>query len=225
MIRATTSNETFDLLSYKDIDKSIQGLFAQNAIQDEKGQIVFDFLEREGEVVDTEILGLYQCKQPSRGISIASLTESTRLVFVSDSYASLIYFADLYKSRIALEEAGFIVIGAEFDGELLQRAFETIPEYAKVNTVFGSTILGRMMDCKVQDLIYNRNCNYTLSDDWVRLQNLKTGKGKTESISTFSLRTYCISQGLIQTVRTFKPKQKGVETFYQLHQQNWNEPN
>jgi hypothetical protein len=220
-----TSSETFDILSYKDIDKSIQRLFTQNAFQDEKGQIVFDFLDQSGETVDTEILGLYQCKQASRGISTANLTESKRFVFVSDSYASLIYFANLNKSRIVLDEAGFMVIGAEFDEHLLQKAFETIPETAKVNTVFGSTILGRVMDCKVQDLIHNRSCTYALSDDWVRLQNLKTSKGKTESISTFSLRTYCISQGVTQTVRTFKPKQKGVETFYQLHQQNWNEPN
>lgn len=216
-----TSTETFDILSYKGVDKAIQGLFSMFAHQDKMGQIVFDFFGEQGEKVDAEILSLYRNKQASRGISVLNLSEDTRSIFVSDSYASLICFANQFKSRISFDEAGFLIIGAEFDLSLLTQAFRKVSKKVKINTVFSSSILGRVMDCKVQDLVYDRNCGYYLSDDCVQLKNQKRNKISTESIFTFSLRTYCISQGITQTVRTFKPKQKGVESFYQLNQLHW----
>ena len=216
--------ETFDILSYKGVDRAIQGLFSKFAHQDQTGQIVFDFFDEQGRKVDGEILSLYRNKQASRGISALNLSENSRSIFVSDSYASLICFASQFKARISFEEAGFLIIGAEFDFSLLDLAFKKVSKKAKINTVFSGSILGRVMDCKVQDLVYDRDCRYLLSDDWVQLKNQKKDKVSTESIFTFSLRTYCISQRITQTVRTFKPKQKGVESFYQLNQLVWNEP-
>ncbi|MCU0400532.1 MAG: hypothetical protein MUE75_05890 [Algoriphagus sp.] len=213
-----TSTGTFDILTYKGVDKAIQGLFSKFAHQDKTGQIVFDFFGEHGRKVDCEILSLYRNKQASRGISALNLSENSRSIFVSDSYASLICFANQFKARISFDEAGFLIIGAEFDLSLLKKEFKKVSKKAKINTVFSTSILGRVMDCKVQDLVYDRDCRYNLSDDWVHLKNQKRNKVSNESIFTFSLRTYCISQAIIQTVRTFKPKQKGVESFYQLNQ-------
>jgi len=210
--------ETFDILTYKGVDKAIQGLFSKFAYQDKTGQIVFDFFGEQGEKVDCEILSFYRNRKASRGISALHLSEHSRSIFVSDSYASLICFANQFKARISFEETGFLVIGADFDYNLLHHDFEKISKKAKINTVFSDSILGRVMDCKVQDLVYDRDCRYYLSDDWVQLKNQKRNKVSKESIFTFSLRTYCISQAITQTVRTFKPKQKGVESFYQLNQ-------
>ena len=213
--------ETFDILSYKGMEKDIQGLFSKFANQDKTGQIVFDFFDEHSRKVDVEILSLYRNKHASRGISALNLSEDSRLIFVSDSYASLICFANQFKARISFDEVGFVIIGAEFDLTLLNQVFKKLSKNAKINTVFSASILGRVMDCKVQDLVYDRNCRYYLSDDWVQLKNQKRNKVSKESIFTFSLRTYCISQAIIQTVRTFKPKQKGVESFYQLNQLHW----
>lgn len=213
--------ETFDILSYKGVDKAIQGLFSKFAHQDQTGQIVFDFFDEQGRKVDCEILSLYRNKQASRGISVLNLSEDSRSIFVSDSYVSLICFANQFKARISFDEAGFLIVGAGFDLSLLNQAFKKVSKKAKINTVFSTSILGRVMDCKVQDLVYDRNCQYYLSDDWVQFKNQKRDKVSKESIFTFSLRTYCISQAIIQTVRTFKPKHKGVESFYQLNQLNW----
>ncbi|QYH40023.1 hypothetical protein GYM62_14950 [Algoriphagus sp. NBT04N3] len=217
--------ETFDILSYKGVDKAIQVLFSKFAHQDKTGQIVFDFFGEQGEKLDCEILSLYRNKQASRGISTLNLSEDSRAIFVSDSYASLICFVNQFKARISFDEAGFLIIGAEFDLILLNQAFKKISKKVKINTVFSTSILGRMMDCKVQDLIYGRDCGYYLSDDYVQLKNQKRDKVSKESIFTFSLRSYCISQAIIQTVRTFKPKQKGVESFYQLNQLHWKDLN
>ena len=216
-----TLAETFDILSYKGVEKAIQSLFSKFAHQDQTGQIVFDFFGEQGEKVDCEILSLYRNKQASRGISVLNLSEHSRSIFVSNSYSSLICFANQFKARISFDEAGFLIIGAEFDLNLLNQAFKKVSKKAKINTVFSASILGRVMDCKVQDLVYDRDCRYNLSDDWVQLKNQKRNKISKESIFTFSLRTYCISQAIIQTVRTFKPKQKGVESFYQLNQLHW----
>lgn len=213
--------ETFDILSYKGVDKAIQVLFFKFAHQDQTGQIVFDFFGEQGRKVDCEILSLYRNKKASRGISILNLSEDSRSIFVSDSYASLICFANQFKARISFDEAGFLIIGAEFDLSLLTQAFKKVSKMAKINTVFNTSILGRVMDCKIQDLIHDHDCTYYLYSDWVHLKNQKRNKVSKESIFTFSLRTYCISQGVKQTVRTFKPKQKGVESFYQLNQMNW----
>lgn len=213
--------ETFDILSYKGVDKAIQGLFSKFANQDKTGQIVFGFFGEQGEKVDCEILSLYRNKQASRGISVLNLSENSRAIFVSDSYASLICFANQFKARISFEEVGFLIIGAEFDLSLLNHAFKKVSKKAKINTVFSTSILGRVMDCKVQDLVYDRDCRYYLSDDCVQLKNQKKNKFSKESIFNFSLRSYCISQAIIQTVRTFKPKQKGIESFYQLNQVRW----
>lgn len=216
-----TLGETFDILSYKGVDKDIQRLFSRHASQDGNGQILFDFFGQEGGFVDCEILSLYRNKQASRGISALNISGNSRSIFVSDSYASLICFANQFKARISFDEAGFLIIGADFDHNLLNQAFKKVSKKAKINTVFSASILGRVMDCKVQDLVYGRECRYYLSDEWVQLKDQKRNKVSTESIFTFSLRTYCISQGIIQTVRTFKPKQKGVESFYQLNQLHW----
>lgn len=215
------STEIFDILSYKGVDKAIQGLFSKFANQDKTGQIVFDFFDEQGGKMDCEILSLYRNKQASRGISVLNISEDSRSIFVSDSYASLICFANQFKARISFDEAGFLVIGAEFDLSLLNQAFKKVSKKAKINTVFSSSILGRVMDCKVQDLVYDRDCQYYLSAEGVQLKNQKRNKVSKESIFTFSLRTYCISQAIIQTVRTFKPKQRGVESFYQLNQLHW----
>jgi len=215
----------FDMLTYKGVEKDIQHLFGKFASQDRDGRITFDFFDLNGKQVDCEILSLHRLKQASFGISVLNMSGNTRSVFVSDSYASLIYFANQFKSRISFEEAGFLVVGAQFDQELLDRAFLEIPKKAKVNTVFSTSILGRIMDCKIQDLIHDRDCRYRLSKDLVQVKSQKTNKESTESLFSFSLRTYCISQGIVQTVRTFKPKQRGVESFYHLNQLNWNELN
>ena len=217
--------ETFDILSYKGVDKAIQGLFSKFAHQDKMGQIVFDFFGEQGEKVDSEILSLYRNKQASKGISALNLSENSRAIFVSDSYASLICFANQFKARISFDEAGFLIIGAEFDLSLISEAFKKVSKNSKINTVFSSSILGRVMDCKVQDLVYDRDCRYYLTDDWVQLKNQKRNKVSKESIFTFSLRSSCISQAIIQTVRTFNPKQKGVESFYQLNQLHWKDLN
>ncbi|OOG69487.1 hypothetical protein [Algoriphagus sp. A40] len=213
--------ETFDILSYKGVDKAIQGLFSKFAKQDKSGQIVFDFFDEQSRKVDCEILSLYRNRQASRGISVLNLSEDSRSIFVSDSYASLICFANQFKARISFDEAGFVIAGAEFDLSLLNQAFKKVSKKAKINTVFSASILGRVMDCKAQDLVYGRECRYYLSDEWVQLKDQKRNKVSTESIFTFSLRTYCISQAIVQTVRTFKPKKNGVESFYQLNQLHW----
>lgn len=218
-----TSTGTFDILTYKGVEKDIQHLFAKFASQDQDGRITFNFFDQNGKRVDYEILSLNRLKQAAFGISVINISRNVLSVFVSDSYASLIYFTNLFKSRISFEEAGFLVVGAQFDQELLDRAFLEIPKKAKVNTVFSTSILGRIMDCKIQDLIHDRDCTYRLSKDLVQVKSQKTNKESTESLFSFSLRTYCISQGIVQTVRTFKPKQKGVESFYHLNQLNWNE--
>lgn len=209
------------MLLYKGVDKETQRLFTKHAWQDKTGQIHFAFFDYQEEVVDREILSLYRNKRASCGISTLSLSESVRSVYVSDSYATLIFFANQFKGRIAFEDAGFVVVGARFDQSLLAKVFEEIPENAKVNTVFSSSVLGRVMDCKIQDLIHGRECGYRLTGDLVQFENTK--KVSSVPIRSFSLRTYCISQGVKQTVRTFKPRKKGVESFYQLNQQAWSE--
>jgi ribosomal protein L7Ae-like RNA K-turn-binding protein len=214
-----TWNGTFDILTYMGVEMDIQRLFSKHAIQDEKGQILFDFFDQSGKPVDREVLSLYQSKRSSDGISTLNISETTHSVFISDSFASLIIFANQYKARIAIEEAGFVVMGADFDEVLLKKSLTEIPKNAKVNTIFSSSILGRVMDCKVQDLIHGRDCAYRLSKGKVHLKNLKTAKNSAEHIATFSLRTYCISQGILQTVRTFKPRQNGLESFYQVNKQ------
>lgn len=216
-----TRKGIFDILTYKGVEMDIQRLFSKNAIQDEKGQIYFDFFDQDGGVVDNEVLSLYRSKSASHGISTLNISETTSSVFITDSYASLIFFANQFKARISFEEAGFMVVGSKFDEVLLKKSLQEIPAKSKVNTVFSSSILGRVMDCKIQDLIHGRNCSYRLSNGSIHLKNLKTEKTSAEHIASFSLRTYCISQGVLQTIRTFKPRRMGMESYYQLNQEAW----
>ncbi|UZD21168.1 hypothetical protein [Algoriphagus halophytocola] len=214
-----TKKGTFDILTYKGVEKDIQRLFSKHAVQDENGQVLFDFFDQNGKLVDQEVLSLYHNKRASYGISSLNFSETTRSVFVSDSYASLIFFANQFRARISFEEAGFMVVGAAFDECLLKKSFKEIAKRAKINAVFSSSILGRVMDCRVQDLIHGRDCSYKMSNGSVHLKNLKTEKTSIEPMDTFSLRTYCITQGVLQTVRTFKPRQKALESFYQVNKQ------
>lgn len=217
MSKRMTRKGIFDILTYKGVEKDVQRLFSMHAVQDEDGQVLFDFFDQNGKRVDQEVLSFYRNKRASYGISNLNFSETTRSVFVSDSYASLIFFANQFRARISFEEVGFMVLGAAFDESLLNKSLGEIPKNAKVNTVFSSSILGRLMDCRVQDLIHGRICSYRLSNGSVHLKNLKTEKTSAEPITTFSLRTYCISQGVLQTVRTFKPQKKEMESYYQLN--------
>lgn len=216
-----TRNGTFDILTYRGVEKEIQRLFSKHAVQDENGQILFDFFDQSGELVDREVLSLYRSKNASYGISTLNISETMRSVFISDSYASLIFFANQFKGRIAFEETGFIVLGAKYDQFMLVKAFEQIPANAKFNTVFSSSILGRVLDCKIQDSVQGKECSFKLVNDLIQFESTK--KISSGPIHTFSLRTFCISQGVKQTVRTFKPKKKGVESFYKLNQLAWDE--
>lgn len=223
MSKRMIRNGTFDILTYKGVGKDIQRLFSKHAVQDENGQILFDYFDQNGKLVDQEVLSLYHNKRASFGISTLNISETIRSVFISDSYASLIFFVNQYKARIAFAEAGFMVVGSKFDEVLLKKSLEEIPKNTKVNTVFSNSILGRVMDCKVQNLIHGRNCSYMLSNGKVFFNNLETEKTSAVPIATFSLRTYCISQGVLQTVRTFKPRKKGLESFYQVNKQVWDD--
>ncbi|PZX52498.1 hypothetical protein [Algoriphagus chordae] len=217
-----TRNGTFDILTYKGVGKDIQRFFSKYAVQDENGQVLFDFFDQNGKLVDREVLSLYRSKNASYGISTLNISETMHSIFISDSYASLIFFANQFKARISIEDAGFVVLGAAFNEDLFKKSLEELPSKTKVNTVFSSSILGRVMDCRVQDLIHGRNCSYRLSDGSVHLKNLKTERTSAEHIATFSLRTYCISQGVLQTVRTFKPKKMGIKSFYELNYREFN---
>lgn len=213
-----TLSETFDILTYKGVEKSIQRLFFHYASEDGKGHILFNFFGHDGDFVDYESLSLHRFKQASFGISSLNISENTRMVFVSDSYASLIYFANLYKDRIAFEEAGFLLIGAKFDRELVKNALSNIPRKSKVNTVFSSTILGRIMDCQIENIIQNRDCSFSLSGHRVFLKDNTKGREHNLLIEKFGLWTYCKAMGMNQFVKTYKPKNSGIESFWQLNQ-------
>lgn len=220
-----TSTERFDILSYRGVEIEIQRLFSKYASQHRNGQITFDFFDREGRFIDNEILSLHRVKQSSFGISQWNLSENIRSVFISDSYASMICFASQFKSRISFDEASFIIIGANFDHELLASSFQNIPKTAKINTVFSASILGRIMDCQVENIIQKRDCSFTLSKNKVLLKDKSKERFREVSIHDFALWKYCKAMGMNQYVKTYKPKKDGIESFYQLNQLYWNDPN
>lgn len=69
-----TLSKAFDILTYKGVDKDIQRLFSIFASQDNKGQIIFEFFDHQGQRCNTEILGLHRNKQASFGISVLNLS-------------------------------------------------------------------------------------------------------------------------------------------------------
>lgn len=214
-----TLEGTFDLLDFKGVAKNIQRLFSLFAVQKSNGQISFQFFDSVGSPIDTEILSLNKHKKASFGISIINSSPISDSLFISDSYANLIAFANLYSSRISFENASFLIISASFDSILMKDSISKIPGSFKVYTIFDSTIIGRIMDCQVQNILSERDCIFTLKNECFLVQDMKIGLSQKLSISSFSLRAYCRLAGIIQTVKTLKPKRKGVESFHQLNLQ------
>lgn len=214
-----TLEGTFDLLDYKGVAKKIQRLFSQFAVQKSNGQISFEFFNKGGNPIDTEILSLNKLKKASFGISIINSSPFSDSLFISDSYANLIAFANLYSSRISFENASFLIISASFDSILMKDSISKIPGSFKVYTIFDSTIIGRIMDCQVQNILNERDCVFRLKNECFLVQDMTSGLSRNLPISSFSLRAYCRLVGIIQTVKTLKPKRKGVESFHQLNLQ------
>jgi|TARA_R110002124_G_scaffold171273_3_gene338951 hypothetical protein len=211
------SGEGFDLLTYKGVDIKLQHLFSKHAVQNSKGQIQFTFYDQFDSVCDKEILGLTSLKKASSGVSTINLNPSSKTLFIASSYADLIFFSKQFSSRMEFQNASFLIVGADFNRDLILYNLNIFSSSIRVITLFENTILGKIMDSLIYNYINKIDALYIIEDDKIIV---KVGNKKNYSfpVSSFSLRTFSKKFWKKSQVRTYKPKLKGIDSFYQLNQ-------
>src|SRR5690554_6542565 len=97
------ANERFDLLDIKGVDRKVQRLFSNVLQEDDQGRLWANYSDGKGNFIDHEIWSIFKLKLSSGGILSFSTVHplSVRSLFISDSVANLISFAQSYAGRLS----------------------------------------------------------------------------------------------------------------------------
>src|SRR5690606_41864314 len=116
--------EGFDLLNIKGVDRKVQHLFSDVLQEDDHGRLWANYNDGSGNIVDQEVISLSKLKFSSCGILHFSTANplSAKTLYISDSIANLIFFAQSYASRFSWDYVAFIVSGAKLERILFMYA-------------------------------------------------------------------------------------------------------
>src|SRR5690606_24774521 len=124
---------------------------------------IFCYRDNSGEMVDKEHFTLKSFKPAARGMAVCS-PSSRELVtdmYVSDSLMSLIAFCHFHFIRQSFRHGVFCSTGVKPEKELFLHYWK---EYnmAKIHLLFGNSILGRVLDCKLAHWVRGEDYSFYL---------------------------------------------------------------
>lgn len=195
--------EGFELLDIKGVDRKVQHLFSEVLREDELGRLWANYYGGNGDIVDHEVISLSKLKFSSCGILHFSPASplSARTLYISDSVANLISFAQSYDSRFSWDYAVFIATGAKLERSLFMETVGKYPQIKKHYTIFDHSLIGRIRDCKVQDWLNGEDCFFTVVGEDV-VANYH-GEVFMLPVREFSLRNHLRKLRIRQTLTTY----------------------
>ncbi len=193
----------------------------------DNGHIGFDFIWKD-EVLDKEIFGVgIHHMACSTGLWLAGATKNVLDVFLFFSAAEALVFFHLHQHKYDfLNRCAFIALGVKPCMEQIEFV-KLIYRIARVHTVFGNDLVGRIYDCKVGLWLTRKDCKFYLSEKHVivedcNLQN-KYSKWLEVDRSKFSYSAFYRSYGGRSHVRTHKPPKLKYNSFldYMVDKSVW----
>ena len=216
------SKEGFELLDIKGVDRKVQHLFSEVLQEDDFGRLWANYNDGSGNIVDQEVISLSKLKFSSCGILHFSPANpfSARSLYISDSVANLISFAQSYSSRLSWDYAAFIATGAKKERDLFLEVVGKYPSVKKYYAVYGHSLIGRIRDCKVQHWLRGEDCSFRI-DGEVVVANYH-GKDFMLAGEKFSLRNHLRQLGIRQRLSALKNRKWDVENYYFFKWQSGN---
>lgn len=179
---------------------------------DDNDRIVFDF-SWQGEILDKEIFGLNTHKLTcSKGVWLVGATKNVGDVFLFFSAAEALAFFHIHQHKYDFfNRCAFVAFGVSLCREQIEFV-KIVYKKARIHTVFGNDLIGRIYDCKVSLWLSRKDCTFFLNKNQVVAQviNPKTGCFKKAEIeqSKFSFFAFYRSHGGRMHLKTHKTNPK-----------------
>lgn len=191
-------------------------MFSSVIHEEPSGKLIFFYRNEANEMVDEEYFTLRDFKPASSGMAVRS-PSSRELVtdmYVSDSLMSLIAFCHFRFKRLSFQHAVFCSTGVRPEKGLFLRYWKEYSK-AKIHLLFGNSILGRVLDCKLAHWVRGEEHSFYLQYSQI-ISSGSAGKSITIPRKGFSMRSYFRRIGGRNLVTTHKPSLKSIDNYFNL---------
>lgn len=153
----------------------------------------------------------------STGMWLAGVNKNVLDVFLFFSAAEALAFCHLHQYKYDfLNRCVFVALGIKPCMEQIEFV-KLLYKRARIHTVFGNSLVGRIYDCKVGLWLTRKDCKFYLSKKYVVVKDCnrqrKHFKGLEIDRSEFSYSTFYRSYGGRSHVKTHKPPKLKYNSF------------
>ena len=171
--------EGYRLLNYLGVAEEVQNMFSSVIHEEPSGRLIFCYRDKFDEMVDEEYFTLRRFKPAARGMAVCnpSSRELVTDMYVSDSLMSLIVFCHFHFKRRSFQQVVFCSTGLKPEKELFLRYWKEYSN-AKIHLLFGNSIMGRVLDCKLAHWVRGEDHSFYLHHSQI-ISSCPTGKSIT----------------------------------------------
>src|SRR5690554_6381132 len=208
--------EGYKLLNYLGVAEEVQMIFSSVIHEEPSGKLNFCYRDNSDEMVDKEHFTMKSFKPAASGMAVCSPSgrELVTDMYVSDSLMSLIAFCHFYFKRRSFRQVVFCSTGVKPEKGLLLRYWKEYNK-AKIHLLFGNSILGRVLDCKLAHWVRGEDHSFYLHHSQI-ISLGPNGKSITISREGFSMRSYFRRLGGRNLVTTHKPSLNSIDNYINL---------
>src|SRR5690554_6331419 len=208
--------EGYKLLNYLGVAEEVQNMFSSVIHDEPSGKLIFYYRGNSDEMLDKEHFTMKSFKPAASGTAVCSPSsrELATDMYGSDSLMSLIAFCHFHFKRRAFQHVVFCSTGVKPEKGLFLR-YRKEYNKAKIHLLFGNTILGRVLDCKLAHWVRGEDFSFYLESSGI-ISSDPAGKSFTISREGFSMRSYFRRIGGRNLVTTHKPSLKSIDNYFNL---------
>src|SRR5690554_5899639 len=208
--------EGYRLLNYLRVAEEVQNMFSSVIHEEPSGKLIFCYRDNTDEMVDEEYFTLRSFKPATSGMAVCrpSSRELVTDMYVSDSLMSLIAFCHFHFKRQSFRHVVFCSTGVKPEKGLFLRYWREYSQ-AKIHLLFGNSILGRVLDCKLAHWVRGEDYSFYLHQSQI-ISLGPNGKSITIPREGFSMRSYFRRIGGRNLVTTHKPRLQSIDNYINL---------
>jgi len=208
--------EGYKLLNYLGVAEEVQYMFSSVIHEEPSGKLIFCYREKADEMVDEEYFTLRRFKPAARGMAVCSPSSRALVtdIYVSNSLMSLIAYCHFHFIRRSFQHVVFCSTGVKPEKELFLRCWKEYSK-AKIHLLFGHSILGRVLDCKLAHWVRGEDHSFYLHHSQI-ISSGPAGKSFTHPREGFSMRSYFRMIGGRNLVTTHKPSLNYIDNYINL---------
>src|SRR5690606_17443108 len=208
--------EGYRLLNFLGVAEEVQNMFSSVINEEPSGKLIFYHRDNRDEMVDKEHFTIKSFKQAASGMAVCSPSsrELVTDIYFSNSLMSLIAFCHFHIKRRSFQHVVFCSTGMKPEKEIFLRYWREYSK-AKIHLLFGNSILGRVLDCKLAHWVRWEDHSFYLHQSQV-ISSSPNGKSITISREGFSMRSYFRRIGGRNLVTTHKPSINSIDNYINL---------